>query len=539
MKKELTIGARRRLFLTFILMLSVYAADILYIWRKGLYLLNSDAVSEMILAKRLDRDGDLILSNGWYYSSELRVVNTQLVYRIGFAVFPNNWMAAKTLSVAIFLLFFILCAFLLAYAIRRIELAPFLATVLIAPYSDWYGWNVILNSYYIPHIGFTIISISLFILCVSPEWRMRISAPVRRVLAILLLVVAFTACLGGLRQMMICYIPLWCAAVEYFLLHHREDHSLKDKLRIPVLASVYAIIGLAGYEINNTILHQHYHFATQSETIWSAFDLNRVITCMGDLISLFGWNDSDVHIMSPGGVANLCSLIIVLLGIIGFVLTLTKKKLSAEEELLEIFSVTAFAILLVVYSFTDTYNESYWTVFLPLAFTGILILFVHLRDELYRIILPVTLAVMVLLCSLNTMRHPYISWVPNDTAQIALGDWLKTSGYTQGYATFWDSNILTALTDGQVEMWTINDVNDLMSIYPWLQSVDHSVQMPEGKFFIVRAAKDAEDEDLTMQNIIHYTMENLIYQDESYLVYGFDSVQDYQEKMAQILSWTK
>ena len=46
-------------------------------------MLDSDMSSELILGKLLAEEGG-ILSTNWYYSTELRVLNTQLVYKLLF-----------------------------------------------------------------------------------------------------------------------------------------------------------------------------------------------------------------------------------------------------------------------------------------------------------------------------------------------------------------------------------------------------------------------------------------------------------------------
>ena len=75
----------------------------IYIWLNGRDLLNSDVAAELMLAKQLNTEGKL-LSRNWFYSSELRVLNTQLIYKPAFALFPNDWHKARTLSVLLFLL---------------------------------------------------------------------------------------------------------------------------------------------------------------------------------------------------------------------------------------------------------------------------------------------------------------------------------------------------------------------------------------------------------------------------------------------------
>ena len=53
-------------------------------------IINSDMSSEMVLAKQLAEEGKWMLSDNWYYSTELRVVNTQLISAFIFR-FTDNW----------------------------------------------------------------------------------------------------------------------------------------------------------------------------------------------------------------------------------------------------------------------------------------------------------------------------------------------------------------------------------------------------------------------------------------------------------------
>ena len=68
-KKQLLIGAALVLELLFLL---------LYLNGRIDRLLDSDMSSEMILGQLLARNNG-ILSDQWYYSTELRVLNTQLI----------------------------------------------------------------------------------------------------------------------------------------------------------------------------------------------------------------------------------------------------------------------------------------------------------------------------------------------------------------------------------------------------------------------------------------------------------------------------
>lgn len=85
-----------------LVLLAGWLNAIVYAIVKGRTLMNSDVSSEFVLANLLNKEGG-ILSKNWYYSTELRVIHTQLVYKIALRLFPNNWDAARVFSVAVFM----------------------------------------------------------------------------------------------------------------------------------------------------------------------------------------------------------------------------------------------------------------------------------------------------------------------------------------------------------------------------------------------------------------------------------------------------
>ena len=59
----------------------------------SLNLLDSDASSELVLANHLHETGN-VLSDDWYYSTELRVLNTQLIFAPLFGLF-SSWRRVR------------------------------------------------------------------------------------------------------------------------------------------------------------------------------------------------------------------------------------------------------------------------------------------------------------------------------------------------------------------------------------------------------------------------------------------------------------
>ena len=62
----------------------------------GAYL-DSDMASELALASHLAGEGKLI-SGTWVYSTEVRVLSTQLIFTPLMALFPHDWRLVRTLG---------------------------------------------------------------------------------------------------------------------------------------------------------------------------------------------------------------------------------------------------------------------------------------------------------------------------------------------------------------------------------------------------------------------------------------------------------
>ena len=72
-----------------ILLLAEILMMMLVSYKYGSLHLTADDSAEMILAEQLSRESE-ILSPNWYYSTELRVLNTQIVMSLLFR-FSHDW----------------------------------------------------------------------------------------------------------------------------------------------------------------------------------------------------------------------------------------------------------------------------------------------------------------------------------------------------------------------------------------------------------------------------------------------------------------
>ena len=111
-------------------------------------------------------------------------------------------------------------------------------------------------------------------------------------------------------------------------------------------------------------------------------------------------------------------------------------------------------------------------------------------------------------------------------------DWLLERGYTQGYATFWNANTLTEASDGQIEMWVLEDgrrglwMN--MELHDILQSREHYTRDPEGKVFLLVDENEAKT-DAPLLDEAHIIGRNVAW---SYTIYGYESVEEMRALVA-------
>ena len=67
--------------------------------------------------------------------------------------------------------------------------------------------------------------------------------------------------------------------------------------------------------------------------------------------------------------------------------------------------------------------------------------------------------------------------------------WLAENGYSNGYATFWNSNVMTEASDGVLDVYVYYSWEGT-ELYPWLQRTTHLDTPPEGPVFVYISEDD-------------------------------------------------
>ena len=164
--------------------------------------LDADMASEQLLANLLAQEGG-VMSTSWYYSTELRVLNTQLVMAPLFRLF-TSWHTVRVVGSVVLILLYLAAWFWFGRSAKLKYSGLLGAGLLVLPYGALYRQYVLEGLYYIPHIAISFVVLGCAVRILRGGRRL---APVAG-----MVLFSFAAALGGPRQLFILNIPLTVAA---------------------------------------------------------------------------------------------------------------------------------------------------------------------------------------------------------------------------------------------------------------------------------------------------------------------------------------
>lgn len=504
-----------------------YVLDLWFQLVPGRWLVDSDMASEMMLSNFLNQEGRII-SKIWYYSTELRVVSVQWVYRFTLLLFPNDWHMARTVGMAIMLAAFAGLMLLLARSIGLGRIGVWMAGVLIWPYGRIYLIYAIYGGHYLVYTFLYVVSLTLVLFSLTTSRKkcvwMNIAA----------CIVAMLSGMNGVKTLMVFQAPFVLAAMAVLILalNASEEKTWRGALRVcsqesRLMAGALAttMASFVGYIINSKVLAKMYSFKSFSGVTWNRFGvdwtLDRVLM---DFFHEFGYRDG-VGVFHFSGIASGIGLLIGAWMLFCIVRVAWRyKKLNVTERLIIALMLTMLAVCGVAYTYFGDYSQYFWLPCMPVA---IAVMMIEIKTEdLHlpgaRAVLTLVLAGAITLCSLNNVRqeseHPALAHVGLDK----VADWLVDNGYKEGYATFWNGNCMVEMTSGKLDVWMPGDLNNV-NVEGWLQPDYHLTRYPEHPFVLVDTATDGPAEECGLIKNGHGTE---VYNDGRYAVYAFDSSDD-------------
>ena len=182
--------------------------------------LDADMASEQLLANLLAQEGG-VMSTNWYYSTELRVLNTQLVMAPLFRLF-TSWHTVRVVGSVVLILLYLAAWFWFGRSAKLKYCGLLGAGLLVLPYGVLYRQYVLEGLYYIPHIAISFVVLGCAVRILRGGRRLAPAAG--------MVLFSFAAALGGPRQLFILNIPLTVAAALLCWLDAPPADTLRQKL---------------------------------------------------------------------------------------------------------------------------------------------------------------------------------------------------------------------------------------------------------------------------------------------------------------------
>lgn len=514
-KPEKSTGFSLFQLFSILFLLVCLAGSVSYIRFRADYTLNTDDASEFALGKFLAEEGSLISKN-WYYSTELSVINTNLVYPFVFRL-SDSWHRVRVISTAVIYLIMLAVYYGLSRAYRFKRYFALTAALFFIPFSHTFYHFVIKGLFYYPY--FTI----LFLVLMLSEFFIRQDGgkayAVLAVSALFSLFVGF----GGARMLFHLYIPL--LAASGLLMLGKESGSRQT--RWFVFSLTVFLFNCAGFLINFTVLADIYHFDAWEKVAFINFDINRMSGAVNGIMQSFGYTNG--NFFSSAFLFNLvCGAWVLLTAYALYYALRNREKVSGEYFRFSLFAFLAFVIYIVYYGLTDSYfNTRYCLSLIVLSFPAAA-LFAEQAD-LRKGLSGILLSCVVLLTALSGLLYYRTGWTNDENEDLRKAcSTLVSEGYYNGYASFWWTNVLTELSNGKIEVWNVvNDFNDqgfyrvtdIDEMYHFLQPVSHDTTHPSGRVFIFFTAGEFENNNWKKQ----LEGAKLLHKSDEFVAVGFDS----------------
>jgi len=509
-------------------------------------ILDADASNVLVLSNFLAQENS-IMSVGWRYYTELHVINMQLIYSFFFR-FLNSWHLVRffgtvTLQAILVLSYWFFC--------KQIHVSRnaffYSATMLIIPLSVTYARIVLLHGHYTFHISLAFIILGLLI-------KLSSKLPTRKAAFYATfstyIILCFLSGTNGMRQLYISLSPAFAVAFYWFLKSDtfrdvmlatktespRVFHALFTTVKDPgetrglLLAMTGVISNLFGVAVNLFVLRRFFGFSTYYSLQTIAPEAGALNQLINDFLNLFGYRDG-AKVFSFEGVSSLLAVVTLSI-IIGFSIWYIVRKNQQDSYPLK-FASSLFLGALVLESLVFLITGNYYIHYFTPVFVLVVMLVATLHDAspMRTIRLPKIGAYFILIVFLfnGLITTNYLVNQPenyathyeglsysniNQVRQIKkAAEYLADNGYTFGYAYYWDSSIVTELTDGKVEVCAIVEPPDITYSFANTKKAFWDVNYHEGKTFLL-----LEKDDTSWQEYPILKGGMLVYEDDFYKI---------------------
>ena len=430
--------------------------------------MNADMASELVLAKECAR-AKTFWPRTWYYSTEFRLLNTQLISGILF-LFTNKWVVVKALTAAICIIATVLAqSFLLrTLGIKKTWLRLLVCIMSVCP-TTYEVWNIItFGNYYVPHIVIGLVYIALFLkLCSQAEDKNK----KRLALKIIFFVLSFLNGAAGIRYVLSFQIPLLLSVFFPKINNQikKGDVSVKEFLlkdSYVFFSGLAFLLCTAGYGFNSLVISKLYKFSSWSYTDLCGFDIGILKDEINFIFETAGFRKS-AEALAPSGFVCVLS-VIMLIAFVGGLVSFYKSKQDETKSIFVNYATTSliFMIFLILVAIRDIVSFRYLYPSMALYFACIAVFIENgAFNKWHKYILGVLATIVFFSSSIFTVQD--VMLIDNNKSRQKVNTFLEEQDYTFGYASFWNGNIHTFMSNGKIGTFNlgVENVPEMFEFY--------------------------------------------------------------------------
>lgn len=493
--------------------------------------LDSDMAAEMIFSRLLAQEGHIFASPDWCYSTEFRFLYTHLIMGPLFRIL-NNWHAIRTITNLVFYGLLLVSYF---YFLKPLKVSPKAAVLtsllLLLPFSETMMLHMQIGNTYMSHVIIVFFYFGMFLRLWNSHRKMTWK---KALLLFLYLALSVVCGISGIRYLLAMQCPLVLTAFLFCVRSTQFQELRRSPSRTKFYALLsgnsaasffYSLLGFAGsilgYGVNVLYISRHYSFQTYESTnfisIYDGVLLTRLQNALGALLMLFGYIP-DRSVLSLRGLISIISFLLI--GLFIYCTVKCFRRTEGSSFFAVLFLITAFFVNCFAFVFTTStlVPRYYITVF---VFVLPVLCFYFTKERLLfdKAVTALLLAGCLLLSTGKTVLSEIT--VDKNAAKRPVAEFLAENGYHFGYATYNNANIITELTNGQVEIANIWDPENLND-FKWSSPMKYyEADYHEGSVFLLLTQQEAS----ACQNAASVQNGQVIYEDDSYLVLLYDSVE--------------
>lgn len=495
----------------FVFAIQIIFLSIIYVCMQRflyLYLCNSDWASENLIAHTLYEEKKLISQN-IYYNSEIRFLDEQLLQAILFFLGIESWKYNRILANTICFVAILIVMekiFSTLDIVKSRKYTFLTGIIMICPFSYAYADAYTYGGFYLWKMFIALIMIYVFLQTKHGGRRSWI----------LSCLIAFYSGIYGIRLLLVVIIPLLTVDMLY---------RWKGEDKTPYILSWGICTGaLMGYAVNTFICKK---YSVQDMGALKFVDLTQKtllirISEIADKILEFAGYISNAEVFSLNGIHNLLAIIffagnvIVLLSV--YKIYKGSKELWYVQMALVSLGINSLAMIL-----TDMSQARYF------IFNFMLLVPVYALYLNRKKFLTIPIMLCFLLAGFSTIVYKsgnggYYEWqIPNSERMQSI-NFLEENNYRFGYASYWNANIITEFTDGDIcvsGFWNL----DAMEHFKWNSLKKYEDPCLEKVFLLLT---NVEAEKLTDRISV-----STVYRDDVFTIYEYPTTEAYIRDMGE------